>query len=149
VATAATNIGSDHFDANWNASTGAASYRLDVATDVGFTSFVSGYNNLVLGNVTTASVTGLNPATQYYYRVRAVNATGTSANSNTITLTTLDIPVATAATNTTETSFDANWNAFTGATSYRLDVATDVGFTSFVSGYNNKTLAGTTEPVTG
>ncbi len=40
----------------------------------------------------------------------------------------LDTPVATAATNITPTSFRANWNALTGASSYRLDVSTESAF---------------------
>jgi hypothetical protein len=91
VATAATNIQSTSFSANWNASAGATGYRLDVATDSGFTSFVTGYNNLDVGNVLTYSVSSnIFPGTTYYYRVRAYNGNGTSGSSNTINLTTLD-----------------------------------------------------------
>jgi hypothetical protein len=88
VATAATNIQATSFSANWNASSGATGYRLDVATDSGFTSFVTGYNNLNVNNVTTYPVTSLTAGTTYYYRVRAYNGGGTSGNSNTINLTT-------------------------------------------------------------
>jgi hypothetical protein len=69
------------FTANWAASSGATKYYLDVATDSGFTSFVSGFNNLDAGNFTSYAVTGLTPATTYYYRVRANNSAGTSADS--------------------------------------------------------------------
>ncbi len=148
VATAATNISQTAFDANWNASTSATGYYLDVATDAGFTSFVSGYDNLDVGNVTTKNVTGLNAGSDYYYRVRAYNANGTSGNSNIISLTTTpnapSAPVATAATNISQTSFDANWNVATGATGYYLDVATDAGFTTFVSGYDNLDVSNVT-----
>lgn len=85
---AATSITPTSFSANWTVSIGATAYFLDIATDAAFTSFVSGYNNLNVGNVVTSSVTGLTCATVYYYRVRANNSCGTSANSNTITLTT-------------------------------------------------------------
>jgi hypothetical protein len=88
VATAATNVTDTSFSANWNAASGATSYRLDVSTSAGFGSFVGIYNNLNVGNVTTFSVTGLSAFTQYFYRLRAVNGGGTSANSNTITVTT-------------------------------------------------------------
>ncbi|SKB73869.1 fibronectin type III domain-containing protein [Dyadobacter psychrophilus] len=44
-------------------------------------------------NIKTYQNTGLNPATEYYYRVRAVNATGASAYSNVGSATTDNIPV--------------------------------------------------------
>lgn len=82
TANAATNITTISFNANWTSVAGATGYALDVATDVGFTSFVSGYNNKLLGVVLTANVTGLNCATTYYYRVRAEGGCGASNNSN-------------------------------------------------------------------
>ncbi|MCX7861448.1 MAG: fibronectin type III domain-containing protein [Bacteroidales bacterium] len=88
TATSATNIQATSFSANWNASTGATGYYLDVATNASFTTFVSGYNNLNVGNITTYTVSGLTCNTTYYYRVRAYNTCGTTANSNTITVTT-------------------------------------------------------------
>ncbi len=88
VATAATNILPYSFSANWNASSVATGYQLDVATDSGFTSFVTGYNNLDVGNVLTYSVSSLAPSTTYYYRVRAYNGNGAGGNSNTISLST-------------------------------------------------------------
>lgn len=44
--------------------------------------YVTGYENLNVGNVTSYSVTGLDPGTTYYYVVRAYNDYGTSGNSN-------------------------------------------------------------------
>jgi hypothetical protein len=49
--------------------------------------YVSGYENLNVGNVVSYQVTGLNPETTYYYRVRAFSGIA-SANSNTISVTT-------------------------------------------------------------
>jgi hypothetical protein len=85
TATGATWISSSSFTASWGAVSGANGYRLDVATDNGFTSMVSGYSNLNVGNVTSATVSGLSPTTIYYYRVRAYNDGGTSSSSNVIT----------------------------------------------------------------
>jgi uncharacterized protein (TIGR02145 family) len=78
----ATGISTNSFVANWSFVVGATGYYLDVATNPGFTSFVPGYNNLNVGNVTTYNVTSLTCGTTYYYRIRAYNACGTSNNSN-------------------------------------------------------------------
>ncbi|MBI5656087.1 MAG: right-handed parallel beta-helix repeat-containing protein [Geobacter sp.] len=88
TATAATSIIATGFIANWGGVTGATGYYLDVATDSGFTSLVTGYSNLDAGNVTSLSVTGLTAGTPYFYRVRAYSSAGTGDSSNTIALTT-------------------------------------------------------------
>ena len=87
-ANSATNISTNAFTANWGSSSGASGYRLDVSATSTFSSFLSGYQNLDVGNALTRSVTGLNPSTTYYYRVRAYNSNGTSGNSNSISVTT-------------------------------------------------------------
>ncbi len=87
VATAASSVGSTSFTANWNASANANAYYLDVSTSSSFASFVTGYQNRSVGNVTTFNVSSLSAGTTYYYRVRAA-CSGTSSNSNTITAST-------------------------------------------------------------
>ena len=138
---AGTNASSTGFTANWSSVTGATSYRMDVATDNGFVSLVSGYSNLDVGNVTSYAVTGLTPNTPYYYRVRAANTGGTSGNSNVVSVTTLPnapaSPLALAGTTIAAAGFTANWSAATEATGYRLDVATDNLFAATLSGFNN------------
>lgn len=86
VAIAASSVTYTNFAANWNASVGATSYRLDVSRNAGFTDLA--VSDLNVGNVTTY-VTGNLGTGHYYYRVRAVNGGGTSGNSNTIDIGTL------------------------------------------------------------
>lgn len=87
-ATNPSNFGAAGFTANWTPPPGPAtinSYQLDVATNTGFSSFVTDYKNLaVSGASTSAQVTGLTLGKTYYYRVRAVNDGGTSANSKSV-----------------------------------------------------------------
>lgn len=148
VASAAAAPTKTSFTANWNPSTSATSYVIDVSTDA-FSTFVGAYNNMDVGNVTSAAVTGLSGGITYSYRVRAVNASGQSVNSNTISQITIpSAPVIKPASNTTTNSFNANWEVATGAVSYRLDVTTD-GFNTFVAGYNDLTVTGTQSAVTG
>jgi Fibronectin type III domain len=80
----ATNVTATSFTANWTAVAAATGYRLDVATDSSFSSYVPGYQNLDVGNTTTHNVTGLSANTNYYYRLRAYNANGASPDSNVI-----------------------------------------------------------------
>lgn len=143
VAAAASAVGGTTFTANWNSVAGATAYYLDVATDNMFTTFVTGYNNLNVGTATTRNITGLVCEGTYYYRVRAVNNCGTTANSNIITVNTTSVPsgpTAAAATAITGTSFTANWSSVPGATGYFLDVSTSSTFATFVTGYNNRNV---------
>ena len=138
TAKAATNVTTNSFKANWSSVTGATSYRLDVSTSSTFSSYLSGYQNIDLGNVTSRSVSGLSAGTTYYYRVRAHNSAGTSSSLNVISVTTVPaVPTASAATNVTTSSFTAHWSSVKGATSYKLDVSTSNTFSSYLIGYQN------------
>ena len=53
-------------------------------------------------------------------------------------------PTANAATNITQTAFDANWTASAGATTYYLDVSTASDFSSFITSYNNNNVGNVT-----
>src|SRR5207302_297427 len=76
------------FMATWDSASDAIGYLLDVSTDNSFSSYVKGYHDVDVGNVTGRVVIGLNPGTTYYYRVRAYNATGPGRYSDAMSVTT-------------------------------------------------------------
>lgn len=82
VADNASNHSFDSFQANWQPSTGAWTYWIDVSGDAGFASFIPGYENRDAGNATSISVTGLSAGATCYYRIRAENDAGLSEWSN-------------------------------------------------------------------
>jgi hypothetical protein len=125
VANNAANITQTSFAANWNSANTAAGYRLDVATNSGFTAFVNGYNDKDVGNVLTVNVTGLTSKTPYFYRVRAYNSGGTSGSSDTIKVTTLTYPASAPESLTSSSCNDImslKWRKSTGTyvTMYRI-----------------------------
>ena len=77
------NITETSFDVEWDEVSGAASYRLDVATDEDFHNMVGEYNNMTV-NGTSAHVEGLNDENEheYYWRVRSVDASGGQSASS-------------------------------------------------------------------
>ena len=86
VADEATGVGYYEFTAHWEEETEAVGYYLDVATDAAFTTMVTGYDGLDVGNILEYEVTGLDSFTTYYYRIRCYDDTAESDNSNTITV---------------------------------------------------------------
>jgi len=147
----ATNITTTSLTANWNSITGATSYRLDVSTVSNFATRLAGYDGLTV-NGTSQSITGLTAGTTYYVRVRTVNSSGVqSANSNTLTQSTVPVaPNAPTISSVTAATFTAEWNSVTGASEYRIDVATTSDFTSgFATNYNDRLVSGTSVSVIG
>jgi len=134
---------------SWGSVTGAASYRLQLASD-------SLFANLVVNDSTLTSasrqVGPLLNNTKYYWRVNAKNAAGTSSYSSVFNFTTIvsapAIPVlqspATGAVNQA-TTLTLSWGSVTGAASYRLQVATDSLFATVV--FNDSTLTSASKQV--
>jgi phosphodiesterase/alkaline phosphatase D-like protein len=140
---AATNITAGSFTASWDAIQGADQYALDVSTSSNFSSFLSGFENRNVGNNLSFQVTGLQPATPYYYRVRARSSLGnqSSANSTVVGLNTLtQPPILSEATQISSTGFQINWTQVVRADQYVVDVSSDSTFTTFLSGYNNRSV---------
>ena len=61
----------------------------------------------------------------------------------------LAAPVATAPTNITTTGFTANWGRVAGGAEYILDVSTSLEFDSYVDGYQNLVVNGSSQNVEG
>lgn len=116
VAIAASDIDADAFTANWSPSATATGYQLDVATDSAFAQLVGTFT-ITSGELSSRTVTQLAPSTTYYYRVRAYNSIGTSANSGSIEVTTLKnkAPKVTSSTSTTFTATIASQFTFTAS----------------------------------
>jgi len=149
IAPGATNITSTSFTANWTSVSEATSYRLDVATDPGFSSLLPQYSNLDVGNVISWPVSGLNPNTTYYYRVRAANVGGPSENSNTVNVA---MPPAAPQLASPINGFREGpisptlaWNAVSGAMHYHLQVSMNSGFTDL--DFDDSNLTATSQQV--
>jgi hypothetical protein len=138
VATAATGVTASGFIANWTAAIVATNYSVDVATDSGFTSFVSGWQNKTVGLVTTTNVnSGLSAGSTYYYRLRTQNNGVVSTNSNTISVTLPPLaPTGVQASDGSSTTIVVTWS----------DLIGEVGYTVWRNTVNNP---GTATPVSG
>ena len=75
-------ITSTSFEACWDAITEAASYRLDVATDIDFHHILAAYNNKEITGTTCQEVADLVANNEYYWRVRAVDSEGGQSASS-------------------------------------------------------------------
>lgn len=157
----ATNITANQFTANWDQSTGAAYYLIDVATDSSFNNILSSYDELRV-NSTSLIVEGLTEA-NYYYRVYAVNENpGQSpqkcspSSTQTVEMV-LGSPTSSSASNhgmdctkegatshTSAASFTANWVTQSSADGYYIDVSESSNFANFAQGYNSKKILGGT-----
>jgi hypothetical protein len=118
----------------WSASSGAVSYRVQLATDSLFTSLVVNDSTVT---TTFRVVSGLTNNTKYYWRVNAKNSGGTSSYSAIWNFTTVVAapgpPTLIApANNSTGQSLTPllDWSSVVTATSYRVQLGTDSTFVS-------------------
>ena len=109
---AATAISTTQISLTWNASSGAASYKVQRSADGS-----TGWTQVAAPGGTSYTDSGLTPATTYYYRVLASNALGDSAPSNVASATTqASLPYAQAPQGTWVGAYGAdgyallNWN---------------------------------------
>jgi hypothetical protein len=77
------------FMASWDNTAGGTGYLLDVSTSSSFSNYVEDYHDFDVGNVATWAVTGLDPGTTYYYRVRPYTVAGLGSYSEVMTVITL------------------------------------------------------------
>ncbi len=122
----------------WQASSGAKDYNLQIASDANFANVV--YGGWVGGAYTNQTVTGFPDNGQWYYwAVQAWNYDGSSGWSYSYfkngpsaapAQVTLSSPASGATVNGTTVTFQ--WNAAARAYDYYLEVATDAGFTDMV-----------------
>lgn len=135
TATEATDIHAEGFTAHWLSSEDeGVTYELSVYTKIVTGSDrvvynnVEGYTHLNVGTETSAVVTGLNPATDYFYVVYVNNGDAVSDASNEIGVTTGGplfqhfAPEALDATDVTDNSFTARWLPIEEAVGYEVNV---------------------------
>lgn len=84
--------------------------------------YVTGYENLSVGTVTSCVVSGLEPGETYHYVVRADIGYGPFEDSNQITVTT-PIAAPTPVLTLSETGITLDWPAVYGANLYRVEAA--------------------------
>ncbi|MBP9926018.1 MAG: T9SS type A sorting domain-containing protein [Cyclobacteriaceae bacterium] len=134
---AASNFSQSGFRISWPTIPTAIDYSVDVSQD-NFSTLLTGYPKTI--TALFHDVSDLTDGTNYQYRVRSRNASGTSPSSADQTQITIPAnPVSKAFSNETATSFIANWDVVEGAAGYELDVTLDFeNFNTFVSGYEAK-----------
>jgi uncharacterized protein (TIGR02145 family) len=133
----------------WNSSNTATSYNLKVAIDNGFTNIIATQSKIT---DTSYQINALISSTSYYWKVSATNSNGTSDWSSAWKFTTGLAPSAPTLSSPRNNSLTVfmpvtfSWNAVTGATSYTLQVSTDISFNTF--GYNQASITTNNQQVT-
>lgn len=136
----------------WDASNGATSYNLQVATDNSFSSSSLVLNQNV-GNATNKQLSSLSSSKTYFWKIAVVSNYGTSGWSSVWSFTTGSLPatptLVAPANSATDISFSPTiiWNPSNGASSYTLQISAASSFSSFV--FNQSGLTNTSNQITG
>jgi YVTN family beta-propeller protein len=112
----------------WNTLATASSYNVQLSTDASFGSFIVQDSLLTSGS---QIVSGLANNAQYYWRVQAKNAYGTSAWASASFVTVVATPILSAPTYpfaNQATSVTLSWTTVVGATNYLVQISTGSNF---------------------
>lgn len=132
-------------DLTWTEAYGASVYEVEVATDVNFNNVISSGQVSTLGGV----LTNVEPATSYWWRVRAGDGTnwGTFVGPwkfTTVGLTSFSLSTPmNNANNVAYASLNFNWTDNLGVTGYQMMLGTDVDFANSPVTFNTTTSAKT------
>jgi len=130
---------------SWEASVGATSYQIQIATDNVFTNILHDHI------VTTTSRTQLltTPPMTFYWRVRAKNINGDSAWTTRQFSVDVSLPGAvtlispTNGTGTGQPVTTFSWNSATKTTQYRIEISTNNNFTNILHSHTTATAVTT------
>lgn len=148
------DVSHSSFKASWNSLGGGINFYKLYVSENDFVTHVDGFGGDNLIPNTEVIVSGLNPETNYKFRVKVVGQIGESTFSPSQTVSTLELPdppstpVALEATEVTTTGFNANWEESAGADGYKLFVSID-DFSSYLDDYNGLAIAGLSQSVGG
>jgi len=117
---------------SWKPTNGATSYRLQISNSINFFGIVKDTTDIAVNN---ASFTSLTNNTQYFWRIAAINSAGQGNFSSANTFSTIGVPVLTSPASGSvgqSTTPQLTWTGTAGATSYTVEVATDLAFSNTV-----------------
>ncbi|MEX2282481.1 MAG: fibronectin type III domain-containing protein, partial [Gemmatimonadota bacterium] len=141
-ALSATTASSSQIDLSWTAASGTVdSYRVERSATSG-----SGFTEIASLTGAAYQNTGLTPATQYFYRVRACNTGGCTAYTAEASATTQPaapgVPSAFSATTVSSSQINLNWSAATGIVdTYRIERRTGANAYAEIASLPSGTLA--------
>jgi titin len=121
----ATVVSATSVTLNWTQVPDATGYKLERSTNQ--TTWTP--TTIGSGSTVTSTDAGVNGGTNYYYRLSAIDAAGTSATTAVVHVLTVPASPTLAATAVSATQINLGWNTVTGANSYVLESSSDGGIT--------------------